>query len=465
MIVETAAFSHQGGREEQQDAYASFAGRDGYLLVVADGMGGHAGGRIAAAKVVETARRLWQAHQQSPLGPRQLLKSILRESHAAINAAGLEAGLTPRSTAAVLHLGPARAHWAHVGDSRIYRFRNGTLRERTRDHSVVQMLVDLGKVAEEDMGRHPDQNRLTQSLGGDGAPMPDLGVEDLQPGDAFVLCSDGLWEVVAPDEMREALSKPTLENGLAEGLAARAFERAGPRSDNITLVLARVRSSVAADVPTVPLDTGARAAPSREPGLRNIAPGSSDERPTVPLASMRSRRSPARRPALVAALLAVLIGGGALAVYRSLHEIEPAVTKPGTPPPPSVEAAPAPKPGSANPSPAPARPEAPRLPREDSPKAEPSPSEGVPGPRPAEPPAPPAERRSAAPPTTQPPSPEQPGAMTAPEVPTAPKEPGALPQQPRTEPAPERPDAATSPPSAQSPEPPPKPETPGVPQQ
>ena len=137
-------------------------------------------------------------------------EGIVREGHEAINRAGAEKGLTPRSTCALLFVRNSQAYWAHVGDSRIYRLRDSHLTRLTRDHSVVQMLVDLGKVSEEEMGTHPDQNRLTQSLGGEAAPMPDFGSDGVQPHDAFLICSDGLWEMIPQPEMVSALAAKKL---------------------------------------------------------------------------------------------------------------------------------------------------------------------------------------------------------------------------------------------------------------
>ncbi len=344
MKVETASFAHQGGRDEQQDAHAMLENGDEHLVIVADGMGGHAGGRIASSQLIETARRVWDAHRAKPFEPRQLLDRIIREGHAAINEAGAAAGLVPRSTAAVLYLGRSRAHWAHVGDSRIYRFRDGAFRERTRDHSVVQMLVDLGKVAEEEMGAHPDQNRLTQSLGGESQPMPDFGVDDLKAGDSFLLCSDGLWEMVPTGEMQEALARPLTGNGLAAELTERAFDRAGARSDNITVAMVRVDG--------VPVR---RAAPPPPPPPRRYAATESNS---------------AHGRVWAIAMVLVLVLGAAAAVFRpwqqdSSKPPQPAASTPAdatsprpettTPIGPRTEPVPVPKPEtppqSAGPSP------------------------------------------------------------------------------------------------------------------
>jgi serine/threonine protein phosphatase PrpC len=242
MKIERGYAQHVGSRNEQQDAGLVLAdeAKAEQLVLVADGMGGHAGGSLASAQVAETAKRIWDEHKSAPLEPKRLLERIVREGHEAINRAGAEKGLTPRSTCALLLLRNGDAHWAHVGDSRIYRLRDGHVTRLTRDHSVVQMLVDLGKVSEEEMGRHPDQNRLTQSLGGDANPMPDFGADAVHEHDAFLVCSDGLWEMIDTAEMAAALSAKKVGDDGAKHLVERAFSRAKPKSDNITVALLRV---------------------------------------------------------------------------------------------------------------------------------------------------------------------------------------------------------------------------------
>ena len=198
MIWQAAKAAAIGGRKEQQDRVELFEARDGSerLLALTDGMGGHSGGALAAEALVTTARELWQKHLINPTAADLLLSAIIESAHQRINAIGEEKGLSPRATAVLLHLTDDKAHWTHVGDSRLYRFRGGDLLGRTHDHSVVQMLVDLGKVAEQEMGTHPDQNRLTQSLGGDKDPEPEPDAAEVAVGDGFLLCSDGLWEQV-----------------------------------------------------------------------------------------------------------------------------------------------------------------------------------------------------------------------------------------------------------------------------
>jgi serine/threonine protein phosphatase PrpC len=239
MKWQTASAEAIGGREEQQDRAACYAAPDGSaaLVAVADGMGGHRGGALAAQSVVDAAGSVWR----DPSGrgtPRDLLAGLCSAAHEAINAAGKAKGIQPHSTGVFLLVGPDRADWAHVGDSRLYRFANGRLVERTRDHSVVQLLVEMGEVEEGEMATHPTQNRLLRSLGGQETPEPDFGGAELGPDDSFLLCSDGLWETVTVEEMAAALSADDLDRA-ARMLVALAAERGGPMGDNVTVALAR----------------------------------------------------------------------------------------------------------------------------------------------------------------------------------------------------------------------------------
>jgi serine/threonine protein phosphatase PrpC len=240
MIWEVAKAAEKGGRKDQQDRIGVFEARDGSqrLLVVADGMGGHAGGEMAAEAVVEAARKIWQKHVVAPMTPDALLDAVVAEAHVRINEVGAKRGIAPRSTVVLLFANGKVARWAHVGDSRLYHFRKGKLLSRSRDHSVVQMLVDIGKVREDQMGAHPDQNRLTQSLGGERVPQPEIDGAEIAGGDGFVLCSDGLWEQISPKEMASALKQDTLGRAVKE-LARVAAKRGGGEGDNVAVAVAR----------------------------------------------------------------------------------------------------------------------------------------------------------------------------------------------------------------------------------
>jgi serine/threonine protein phosphatase PrpC len=329
MKFERGFAQHVGSRQEQQDAGFVLAddAAGEQLVLVADGMGGHAGGSIASAQLAETAQRVWGEHRKSPLEPKRLLERIIREGHEAINRAGAEKGLTPRSTCAMLMIRDGTAHWAHVGDSRIYRLRDGQVTRLTRDHSVVQMLVDLGKVSEEEMGTHPDQNRLTQSLGGDASPMPDFGNDAVKAHDAFLVCSDGLWEMIPPAEMAAALAAKKLGDDGARHLVERAFDRAKPKSDNITVALLRIGGQ----------PTAAAASPDEAPTMRLAdATGS---RATGPRAAHPRAARGSRWMYATATVLAVGAAGAAVMVpwdQRTAVDTQPSATGRGTVTPPEL---------------------------------------------------------------------------------------------------------------------------------
>jgi serine/threonine protein phosphatase PrpC len=234
-----AAASAIGGRSEQQDRVAVLTDADSGTLiaVVAVGLGGHAGGAAAAQAVVDTVAEHWSASLKPATDPEALLRTICLAAHDRIS--GLD-GVDGHSTCALLYADATAAVLLHVGDSRIYRFRGAEAFDRTSDHSLVQLLLDRGEIAEEDMASHPDQNRLLQALGGERDPRPDVTRSDAASFDAFVLCSDGLWEAVSHDEMGAALSAEDLE-AAARQLADTAAERRGERSDNVAVALVRRR--------------------------------------------------------------------------------------------------------------------------------------------------------------------------------------------------------------------------------
>jgi len=196
---------HQGDRKEQQDRVALVAHprQTGVALaVVADGMGGHTGGALAAEQVIHTLSTNFQ-HWGSSDDPRHLLHSGLQEAHTMIRASRFINEKDPHSTAVAMLLLPGgRAIWAHCGDSRLYQFRGIHLQARTVDHSYVEHLVRIGKISAEEARSHPNKNILLTSLGGREEPTVEFGgVEGLKAGDSLLLCSDGLWAYVPDEEM------------------------------------------------------------------------------------------------------------------------------------------------------------------------------------------------------------------------------------------------------------------------
>lgn len=241
------AASQQGGRHEQQDYWGIFPSTNpqGLLAALADGMGGHLDGALGARTIIDTARDF--LHNPSPLlrtDPTAALDQLCQQMHEAINRRSESA----RSTIILAWLQRHRVYWLNVGDSRLYHFRNGHRLMRTRDHSAVQLLMDLGEINEAQMATHPAQNRLYRSLGGDDPPKPDQGQFAIQPGDLLALCSDGIWEHVTEAELWNVTlaQGPAVAAGL---LAEQAVRRGGADADNATLVLLRAGASDPGDPP------------------------------------------------------------------------------------------------------------------------------------------------------------------------------------------------------------------------
>ena len=244
--IEAGTAQHIGDRQEQQDRVALFAApkAPGYMMaVLADGMGGLAGGALAAEQVVRTAEQNFERF--SPLTDRveAMLETIARDAHTVIRLSAMSSQKEPHSTMVILVLTPdQRAIWAHVGDSRLYRFDGPNFVERTVDHSYVQKLIDEGKLSPEEAKHHRLAGVLVNVLGmTTGEPSITLGRRDnLKPGDAFLLCSDGLWHYFADAELGAAIAVNTPRQA-SELLINKTRERAaGTAADNCSMVIVRL---------------------------------------------------------------------------------------------------------------------------------------------------------------------------------------------------------------------------------
>lgn len=231
----SGASSQQGGRHEQQDRWdiLQLPSQATLFAVVADGMGGHVDGALGAQIVIDVARNFIQNPPVSlPTDPATALDQLCQSMHDTIN----RRSETARSTAVMVWLDHDRVHWLNIGDSRLYHFRQGQRLMRTRDHSAVQILMDLGEIDETQMATHPAQNRLYRCLGGEEQPKPDQGQFTAQPGDLLALCSDGVWEYITETELWTTV----IDHGpttAARLLVEQAAQRGGTQADNATLVL------------------------------------------------------------------------------------------------------------------------------------------------------------------------------------------------------------------------------------
>ena len=239
--IGVASSISQGTREYQEDAFGHWLDASGERLftVVADGAGGHGGGAEASQAAIEYSAKAWQKASAGAISnPEAFLSEWMKGAHLAVNEASAKIHRSARSVVVACLTGGGNAHWVHAGDSRLLRFHEGKLVERTRDDSVVQVLFERGDITEEEMGTHPDQSRLLQSLGGEDPPRPRLGCSAISAGDVLILCSDGLWEHLKQEELEILSATPSAKRQKAlDEAVAEAVRRAGPKADNTTAVM------------------------------------------------------------------------------------------------------------------------------------------------------------------------------------------------------------------------------------
>ena len=234
--------SRKGQRKVNQDRIAYTFSRDALLLVVADGMGGHAGGEIAAQIAVRLFIERFQQEAKPVLkNPLKFLQDTMVRAHAALGSYANQFSMleTPRTTCVACIVQAGHAYWAHVGDSRLYLFRQGGLIGATKDHSKVQYLVDQGIIGADEVGQHPDRNKIFSCLGGLVDPVIDLSRRTpLRNGDILVMCTDGLWAVFDQREIATWLtSTPILTT--APQMMREGEKRGGADGDNLSAIVVR----------------------------------------------------------------------------------------------------------------------------------------------------------------------------------------------------------------------------------
>jgi PPM family protein phosphatase len=242
--VDYAKLTLPGNRTENQDRVDVVAHGESLLMVVVDGMGGHAHGARAAEVTVATLKEAFAEMTLPVFDPQGFLTLALARAHDRVVKLGDGVALDhkPRATCAVCLVQDGGAYWAHVGDSRIYHLRGGELRARTRDHSHVELLLREGLIAESEMRTHPMRNFVECCLGGD-FPLPDMSVtsrKSLEPGDVLLVCTDGFWSGLEDVVLAEiAADARTPIDKAIRLLADRAIAKNSPHSDNTSATAVR----------------------------------------------------------------------------------------------------------------------------------------------------------------------------------------------------------------------------------
>lgn len=271
-VKASAAVSHVGRvRSNNQDS--GYAGRR--LFLVADGMGGHAGGDVASAIATRRISEVADADHASSVDAVAALEQALLSANRTLEETVADhSELTGMgTTVSAMLVQQDRVVLAHIGDSRVYLLRSGELSQVTTDHTFVQRLVDAGRITAEEAMVHPRRSVLMRVLGDvESSPEIDTLVIDTHPGDRWMLCSDGLSGVVGFDEIHEMLSSESGAKQVADRLVKASLDGGAP--DNVTVVVVDIGDPPAPDTP--PLVVGSAAAPLafgtpepvRRPGIR-----------------------------------------------------------------------------------------------------------------------------------------------------------------------------------------------------
>lgn len=234
--------TRSGKRSNNEDRLAYCYSRDALLMVVADGMGGHYYGEVAAQIAVQTLTEAFQREFRPRIrDPFMFLqKGMLNAHRAIVDFAGRHSlEDSPRTTCVAGIVQNNVAYWAHSGDSRLYLLRSGRVIARTKDHSRVRLLLDQGLISESEAAAHPDRNKIYGCLGGQQTPEIEFSRKTtLETGDVIVLCTDGVWSGVPGDVLATSLKTADIQRTVPI-LLTQAETRAGPHADNLSIIAVR----------------------------------------------------------------------------------------------------------------------------------------------------------------------------------------------------------------------------------
>lgn len=249
---ESASLSLQGNRKLNQDKAILVESENTVLMVIADGMGGHPKGEVAAQIVIDTCVQLFNDVSKPIADPEQFLAAVFHQAHLAIIDYGQRQAeiIDPRTTAVITLIQNNIVDWAHIGDSRFYLFRGDKRLVQTIDHSYVEQLRQDGLISNADMTVHPQRNYVTRSLGGIRSR---LDISHGKPtallaGDILLICSDGLWAQIDDKTLDSVINEPFPMSRITNLLAHKAEAQGFPESDNVTLTAIRWLNSAESDL-------------------------------------------------------------------------------------------------------------------------------------------------------------------------------------------------------------------------
>lgn len=227
MDFSASYFSSEGGRDLNEDAVFLCEHGNGLIAIVADGLGGMSQGDKASKLAVKTVSSSLAMEHISE----DMMNAAVSSANSEICSAG---GKGMGSTIAALWMQDKKACACHVGDSRIYQLRNGSIIYQSKDHSLSQVAVMVGEITPDEIRGHRDRNRLVRALGTSDTVKPDTAILDVQCGDAFLLCSDGFWEHIVENDIVKYLDNSTGAADWLDKMKAHVLSRQMADSDNST---------------------------------------------------------------------------------------------------------------------------------------------------------------------------------------------------------------------------------------
>ncbi len=258
MEIECASRTHIGGRDENQDYSGAWDGEQEHYddeeknnyewsfssnkscgFVVADGLGGHQGGGKASKLAVKSILEYFRDNITKAEDIETELENAIIKAHKSV----IENQKTDplledmKTTCVALIISGEKAYWLTIGDSRLYIFRDGYPFRKSRDHSVVQMLLDMKEISEKDVQGHPDRNRVLKTLGMDEELQPKVYSAELKKDDHILICTDGLWEYFLESELNDIINKKNTAREIINTLFAKAIleaEKTNEKYDNLT---------------------------------------------------------------------------------------------------------------------------------------------------------------------------------------------------------------------------------------
>lgn len=302
LLYSESALTEAGGRDNNEDALVSTRQGDVACWAVCDGLGGHHGGEIASQIATEA---IAQAFTSSPACSDAAVQHYLESAEAALVAAQKSDPSLDmmRTTAVILIADERQAAWGHIGDSRLYHFRDGRILSQTRDHSVPAVFAATGQISADEIRHHVDRSRLLRSLGEAVELKPALvSATPVASGDAFLLCTDGFWEFVYEAEMEADLASASSPDQWLANMRQRLLHRVSGDNDNYTAIAVWMgnRGAAAANLPP--------------PNSQSVKPTASPPPPpAAPAHSQRARSGGGQLLWVFAAL--VLIAASAVGGY------------------------------------------------------------------------------------------------------------------------------------------------------